>query len=74
MMILILLLQIFLSWTDVYEPKQNLWREVCVCTTGLSHPQQFISDRSKWVVVLWFILSVIGRPLSISSLFFVHFV
>ena len=34
--------------------------------TGLSYPKKFITDRSKAVLLLWFILIVNVRPLSVG--------
>ena len=47
----------------VYEPHQNLGGRLLERRNGLSS-QLFITDRSKAMFLLWFILIVIVRPLS----------
>ena len=46
----------------VYELQQNLGQGLCTPKPRLS-PQKFITDRSKVVLLLWFILIVTARPL-----------
>ena len=59
----------------VYEPQQNPWRGLLQRKTGLS-PQTPVSftDRSNVVLLLWLILIVNVRPLSVCLWHFVHFI
>ena len=57
----------------VYEAHQNLGRGLLQRETGVS-PQYFITDGSKAVLLLWFILIVFVRPLPVSLWLFVHYV
>ena len=58
---------------NVYEPQQNLDRRLSTSKTGLS-PQKFITDRSKAVLLLWFILIVNVRPLYACLWLSFHFI
>ena len=49
----------------VYESQQNPGRGLLQPETGLS-PQYFITDPSKAVLLLWFILIVFIRPFPVS--------
>ena len=49
----------------VYEPQQNLGRGQLQHETGLS-TQLFITERSKAVLLLWFIRIDFVRPLPVS--------
>ena len=58
---------------NVYEPHQNLDRRLCTSKTGLSL-QKFITDRSKAVLLLWFILIVNVCPLYACLWLSFHFI